>query len=346
MHVDNTTGDSLALDIIGFNYDLRNPENYHSKNPSKAIFGSETGSAFWTRGVYSTDPLCNVLSAYDTNRADWGETAEQWWTFYDTRRWAAGGYAWTGFDYRGEPWPYSWPSINSQFGVVDTCGFAKDTFYYYKAWWGTEPVLHLFPHWNFEGKEGEEISIWVYSNLEEVELFVNGKSSGSQKVPHLGHVQWKAKYEAGAIEARGSSNGKVVVTEKRETTGPAVGIRLTTDRNEIDADGEDIAILTVQAIDKDGRPVPTANHPIGLTVMGPGALIGVGNGDPNCHESDKEPRRSLFNGLAQVIVQATKTPGEIRIEASKDGGAELTPAGIVIRAKQANLRPSVPILRS
>jgi beta-galactosidase len=348
VHGDNTKGDSLALDMIGFNYDLKEPDKYHAKNPSKPIFGSETASAIWTRGEYFTDPLRNVLSAYDTNQAEWGQTAEKWWTFYGTREWEAGGYAWTGFDYRGEPHPYSWPSINSQFGVLDTCGFPKDTYYYYKAWWGTEPSLHLFPHWNFEGKEGEEIPVWVHSNLEEVELFVNGKSLGTQKVPHLGHVQWSVRYEAGNIEARGSSNGKVVLTEKRETTGPAVAIRLSAYRREIDADGEDIAILTVDALDKDGRAVPTANNHIGFRVSGAGVLIGVGNGDPNCHESDKEPKRSLFNGLAQVIVQATKVPGEIHIEASKEGreGAELMPAKIAIRTKQVEFRPSVPLLRS
>ncbi len=133
----------------------------------------------------------------------WGETAEEWWTFYGTREWEAGGFAWTGFDYRGEPTPYGWPSINSQFGIVDMCGFPKDNFFYYKAWWGKEPVLHLFPHWNWEGSEGDEIPVWVYSNLDEVELLVNGKSQGSQKVPHLGHVEWKVRYEPGAIEARG-----------------------------------------------------------------------------------------------------------------------------------------------
>jgi beta-galactosidase len=348
VHGDNTTGDSLALDIIGFNYELRNPEKYHAKFPSKAIFGSETASAFSTRGVYSTDPLRHVFSSYDTNRADWGETAEDWWTFYGSRDWASGGYMWSGFDYRGEPWPYDWPSISSQFGVVDTCGFAKDTFYYYKAWWTREPVLHLFPHWNFEGREGEEISVWVHSNLEEVQLFANGKSLGSQKMPHLGHLEWKVRYEPGNIEARGSRNGKVVRSEKRETTGPAAAIRLTADRSEIYADGEDIAILKVEALDKDGRPVPTASNRIRFIVTGAGSLIGVGNGDPNCHESDKERIRSLFNGLAQVIVQAAKTPGEIQIEASKDEvkAGELAPARIVIQAKQVALRPSVAVLRS
>jgi beta-galactosidase len=342
----NQKGVSLGLDIIGFNYNLKMPDDYHKQNPKRDVFGSETSSAISTRGTYSTDPLRNTVNAYD-GVVPWGETAEEWWTFYGTREWEAGGYAWTGFDYRGEPTPYGWPSINSQFGIVDMCGFPKDTFYYYKAWWGKELALHLFPHWNFEGREGEEVPVWVYSNLDEVELFLNGNSLGSQKVPHLGHVQWKAKFEKGAIEARGSKDGKVVITERRETTGPTVAIRLTADRTEINADGEDLVLLKVEALDKEGRPVPTANNLITFKVSGEGALIGVGNGDPNCQESDKDPKRSLFNGLAQVIVQSTKRPGEIRIEAVKEGwdGPELTPAKLAIMTKRAELRPSVLVTR-
>jgi beta-galactosidase len=338
----NEKGVSDAFDVIGFNYSLQLPEGYHKEHPKRPLYGSETSSAISTRGVYTTDPLRNTVNAYDSV-VRWGETAEEWWKFYGTREWEAGGFAWTGFDYRGEPTPYGWPSINSQFGIVDMCGFPKDTFFYYKAWWRTEPALHLFPHWNFEGREGEMIPVWVYSNLDEVELFVNGQSQGSQKVPHLGHVEWKVKYEPGSIEARGSKGGMIVLTEKRETTGPAVAIRLTADRTEIDADGEDVAILKVEALDKEGRPVPTANNLIGFKVSGAGALIGVGNGDPNCQESDKEPRRSLFSGLAQVIVQSTKRPGEIHIEAVKEGwdGPELTGAKLVITTKKAVPRPAV-----
>jgi len=338
----NQKGVSDAFDIIGFNYNLAFPDEYHQKNPTRPIYGSETSSAISTRGVYTTDPLRNTVNAYDSV-VKWGETAEEWWKFYGTREWEAGGFAWTGFDYRGEPTPYGWPSINSQFGIVDMCGFPKDTFYYYTAWWGKEPALHLFPHWNFEGKEGDEIPVWVYSNLDEVELFVNGQSKGSQKVPHLGHVEWKVKYQPGSIEARGSKDGKVVLTEKRETTGPEVSIRLTTDRAEIDADGEDLAILKVEVLDKEGRAVPTASNLISFKVSGEGKLIGVGNGDPNCQESDKEPKRSLFSGLAQVIVQATKRPGEIHIEAVKEGwdGPELTPSKLVIVTKMVTPRPVV-----
>ena len=341
----NEKGVSNAFDVIGFNYNLKYPDGFHKRFPQRPLYGSETASSFYTRGDYSTDPLRDTESSYDVNPARWGETAEEWWTFYATREWEAGGFMWTGFDYRGEPTPYGWPSINSQFGVIDMCGFPKDTFYYYKSWWSAEPVLHLFPHWNFEGREGEEIPVWVHSNLDAVELFVNGKSLGSQKVPHLGHLEWKVKYEPGVIEARGTKDGKLVLTEKRETTGPTVAIRLTADRTEIDADGEDVAILTVEALDNEGRPVPTAGNLIGFKVSGAGSLIGVGNGDPNCQESDKEPRRSLFNGLAQVIVQSTKRPGEIHIEAAKEGwdGPELTGAKVVITTKKVEPRPSATL---
>jgi beta-galactosidase len=340
---ENDKGVSDAFDIIGFNYGLTRPDKYHKEHPKRPIYGSETASTISTRGVYATDPLRNTLSAYDVNHTDWSELAEEWWKFYATRDWEAGGFAWTGFDYRGEPTPYGWPSINSQFGIIDMCGFPKDNFFYYKSWWSSEPVLHLFPHWNFAGKESEEIPVWVHSNLDEVELFLNGNSLGSQQVPRLGHVEWKVKYEPGTIEARGAKDGKVVLIEKRETTGPAVAIRLSADRLEIDADGEDVSILKVEALDKEGRPVPTANNHIGFTVSGAGALIGVGNGDPNCQQSDKEPKRSLFNGLAQVILQSARQPGEIRIEAVKEGweGSELTPAKLVIMAKKSPQRSAV-----
>ncbi len=339
----NEKGVSNALDIIGFNYNLKFPDGYHEKNPTRPIFGSETASAVATRGEYTTDPLRNTVSAYDVNNPGWGEQAEEWWTFYATREWEAGGFAWTGFDYRGEPTPYGWPSISSQFGIVDTCGFPKDTFFYYKSWWGKEPVLHLFPHWNFEGREGDEIPVWVHSNLDEVELIVNGKSAGRQKVPHLGHVEWKVRYTPGAIEAHGYKAGKLALTEKRETTGAPVSLRLTADRTEIDADGEDLAILRVEALDAQGRPVPTANQLVGFQVTGAGALIGVGNGDPNCQESDKGSKRSLFNGLAQIIVQAAKQPGEIQVTATNlTRHQEIAPARVTITARAAAPRPAVP----
>ncbi len=331
------------LDVMGFNYNLKVIDDWHKAHPKTPSVGSETASTVCTRGIYSTDKLRNWVSAYDLNHTDWSEVAEDWWKFYAAREWLSGGFAWTGFDYRGEPTPYGWPSINSQFGIVDMCGFPKDNFYYYKSWWGSEPVLHLLPHWNWDEREGEPISVWVHSNVDSVELFLNGKSQGSQRVQPLTHLEWKVKYEPGVLEARGTKDGKVVLTEKRETTGDPVAIRLTSDRTEINADGQDVAILTVEVLDKEGRAIPTASNKISFRVSGEGSFIGVGNGDPNCQESDKEPERSLFNGLAQVIVQSTKNSGTITVEAyCKPYPRPVLPTvRVTIATKKVELRPSV-----
>jgi beta-galactosidase len=176
-----------------------------------------------------------------------------------------------------------------------------------------------------------------------VEVFLNGTSQGSQKVEPLTHLEWKVKYEPGVLEARGTKDGKVILTEKRETTGDPVAIRVTADRTEINADGADVSVLTIEVLDKEGRAIPTAHNKISFKVSGEGALIGVGNGDPNCQESDKEPERSLFNGLAQVIVQSTRTPGTITVEAyCKPYPRPVLPAvRVTITTKKVDLRPSV-----
>ncbi|MBW8870197.1 MAG: DUF4982 domain-containing protein, partial [Acidobacteriales bacterium] len=333
----NEKGLSDALDIIGFNYNPQFPDSFHKKFPKRPVFGSETSSAISTRGEYTTDAKRNVVNSYD-GVVDWGATPEAWWPLHAEREWEGGGFAWTGFDYRGEPTPYGWPSINSQFGIVDMCGFPKDYFYYYKAWWTGSPSLHVFPHWNWAGKEGQKISVWVYSNCDEVELIVNGKSLGRKPMPRLRHLVWEAVYTPGYIEARGFKDGKRVLTERRETTGPAAALRLTADRAIINADGEDLAMLRVEAFDAKGRAVPTAGNKLTFTVSGAGTLIGVGNGDPNCLESDKASARSLFNGLAQIIVQAGKQSGAIVVTAAGDG---LVPAKLTVTARAAKLRPAV-----
>ncbi|HXW91695.1 MAG TPA: beta-galactosidase GalA [Terriglobales bacterium] len=332
---------SDALDVMGFNYSLDAPDGWHQAHPKRPCIGSETASTVSTRGIYSTDKLRNWVSAYDRNYPDWAETAEVWWKFYAAREWMAGGFAWTGFDYRGEPTPYGWPSINSQFGIVDMCGFPKDNFYYYRAWWGSEPVLHLFPHWNWEGREGEPVSVWVHSNLDSVEVFLNGTSQGLQKVQPLTHLEWKVKYEPGVLEARGMKDGKVVLVKKRETTGTPEAIRLTADRSEINADGEDVALISVEVLDKQGRAIPTADNTISFKVTGEGALLGVGNGDPNCQESDKKPQRSLFNGLAQVIVQSSQTPGTITLEAYSEDESPKLATHVTVTTKRVDRRPAV-----
>ena len=333
-------GISRVVPIEGFNYNLADIEGYHRAHPTQPLLGTETASTVCTRGIYQTDKLRNWVSAYDVNHTDWSELAQEWWQFYAARDYLPGGFAWTGFDYRGEPTPYGWPSINSQFGIVDLCGFPKDNFYYYQAWWGSEPVLHLFPHWDWQQRIGETVSVWVHSNLDEVELFLNGRSQGRQKVSPWTHLEWPVKFEPGVIEARGTKDGKVVLTTRRETVGAPVGIRLTPDRGEIDADGTDISIVRVELVDSAGRAIPTADAPIGFKITGEGKLLGVGNGDPNCQESDKAPKRSLFSGLAQVIVQASRMPGAIHLEATTEfPGPKLPAATLTIQTRAAAARP-------
>jgi len=265
--------------------------------------------------------------------------AEYWWKFYDSRPFLAGGFAWTGFDYRGEPTPYSWPCINSHFGIMDMCGFPKDNFYYYQAWWGSKPVLHLFPHWNWEGKEGQEIEVWVHSNLDRVELFLNGQSQGAQDVTRNTHLMWKVKYAKGAIEARGLKGGQQILTAKRETGGPAAKIVLRADRQRLLANGEDVAMITAEIQDAAGREVAIADNPLTFKVSGGGKLIGLGNGDPSCHEMDTADSRRAFNGLCQAIVQTSKAADEIHVEASSPG---LQSGSVSLTSTTVTLRPAVP----
>jgi beta-galactosidase len=328
-----------SLDVMGFNYNLSKIDNYRKDHSKQLLIGTETASAVATRGIYTKDKLRNWVSSrdivYPNTNVDEGQA---WWNFYSSRPWLSGGFAWTGFDYRGEPSPYGWPSVSSQFGIVDVCGFPKDAYFHYKAWWDNKPLLHVSPHWNWPGREGEEMLVQVESNLDSVELFLNGKSLGTNKVvPHY-HLEWKVNYTPGLIEARGTKNGKVVMAETQRTTGTAARIVLSADRNELSADGEDIAIIRVEAVDKDGLHVPDADVFVAFKVKGEGVVIGVGNGDPNCQQSDKKTERSLFNGLAQVIVQVTKKPGTLVIEATSRGVEAGT---ITLVSKEVKLRLAV-----
>lgn len=264
------------------------------------------------------------MSDYDKKENavfEWCANAEEWWTFYDEREWLAGGFIWTGIDYRGEPSPYRWPCVNSHFGVLDVCGFPKNNFYYYKSWWTDEDVLHVFPHWNWHGKIGETINVWAHTNCEEVELFLNGKSLGKKQVKKNSHLEWDVVYEPGVLEARGKKDGKTIV-KKVETTEAPAKIMIKPDRTTIDADGNDVSVLEITAIDRHGREVPDANNFITFEVEGPGKIIGVGNGDPSSHEPDKiltgNYFRRLYNGKCQVIVQSAKEAGEIQITAVSD----------------------------
>ena len=199
-------------------------------------------------------------------------------------------------------------------------------------------MLHLFPHWNWEGKEGQEIEVWVHSNLDRVELFVNGQSQGTQDVVHDTHLVWKVKYTAGSIEAKGFKAGQQVLSAKRETTGAAAKIVLSSDRARISADGEDVAVLTAQVQDSQGREVPIADNELTFKVTGGGRLLGLGNGDPSSHELDTATSRRAFNGLCMAIVKSTKSADEIHIEASSPG---LVSGVVTVSTVTAVLRPAV-----
>jgi beta-galactosidase len=333
-------GGLVVCDVMGYNYMDPEAEAYHKSRPEKPVIGTETVSAVGTRGIYVTDPSKGYVGSYDPYTTTGRASAEGWWSFCNSQPWLAGGFVWTGFDYRGEPSPYQWPNISSQYGVIDTCGFPKDTFFYYQSWWTIQPVLHLFPHWNWPGLEGKEIAVWVYSNLDKVELFLNGQSLGAKEVKKDSHVAWIVKYAPGSIEARGFKDGQQVMTAKRETTGPAAKLVVSADRQEISADGEDVAMFAVAVQDAQGRVLPITDNEVTFRITGEGKLIGLGNGDPTDHESDKGTSRKAFSGYCMAVVQSTKTAGNITVEATSSGLAQ---ASVTIVAKAVTLRPQIAV---
>jgi len=282
------------------------------------------------------------VRAYDRDHPWWATTAEAWWSHVATRPYIAGGFVWTGFDYRGEPTPFNrWPSVASQFGILDSCGFPKDNYWYYRAQWTREPVLHLFPHWNWGADSGEPalVDVWCHTNLDRVELLVNGASQGVQDVPPFGHVEWRVKYAPGTLEAHGYRNGERVLVSRRETTGPAAAIALRCDRNSIRADGMDVSVVSVEIVDAQGRVVAGADNEVHFAIRGPARLIGVGNGNPSSHESDKADQRRAFNGCCMAIVQSLRQAGALEIEAVAPG---LQRALLHIEATPADVRSIVP----
>jgi len=275
-----------ALDVKGFNYHYESMDAYHAAFPQANILATEQASSIGTRGIYTNDAARGFISAYDDHNPRWGCSAEEWWSYFATRPWASGGFDWTGFDYRGEPTPYQWPCISSHFGVLDTCGFPKDNFWYYQSWWSTNIVLHLLPHWNWPGREGQNIDVRALSNCEEVELFLNGQSLGRQAMKRESQLKWQVKYTPGVLSALGYHSGKVVAETKVATTGGAAAINLEPDRKLIHADGKDLSLITVSVNDAQNRTDPLACNLVHFELSGPGKIIGVGNGDPTCHEPD------------------------------------------------------------
>ncbi|HEY4760232.1 MAG TPA: beta-galactosidase GalA, partial [Thermoguttaceae bacterium] len=330
---------SEVVDVQGCNYFHNGDyDAFRKQFPKKPILGTEEGSTTTTRGVYENNKEKGHLAAYDDNAPSWASTAELWWKFYMERPWIGGVFVWTGFDYRGEPTPLLWPCISSHFGIMDTCGFPKDNYYFYKSWWTDETVLHLLPHWNWPGKEGRDIDVRCFSNCDEVELFLNGQSLGKKPMPRNSHLAWRVKYEPGTLGAKGYKNGKVIAEEKVETTGAPAAIKLTPDRTEINADGEDIAIVNVAVLDAQGRVVPVADNEVRFQAWGNARIIGVGNGDPSSYEPDKAAKRKAFNGLCQFIVQSTRQPGSIELKAISP---ELQSDRVLIESKPARPRPAI-----
>jgi beta-galactosidase len=280
-------GSSTTADVMGYNYFTHgSTDEQHAKFPHQPGFLSEETTAQCTRGVYFTNSGRGHLAHEPDRIGDSGGNCIMGMKHLADRPYLAGVFFWTGFDYRGESTPFGFPAVSSQYGLMDTCGFAKDAFHYVRALWSGEPVLHIYPHWNWSGREGEEITVGTYTNHESVELFLNGRSLGRKDVPRNDRAEWKVAYEPGRLEARGYRGDDVVQTARVETTGAPAELVLTPDRDTIRADGEDLAIFTVSARDAQGRDVPTAGDLVNFTVSG-ARIIGVGNGDPGSHEADR-----------------------------------------------------------
>jgi beta-galactosidase len=338
----NYAGINRAVPVRGFNYmNIVKIDQYRKDHPEQILIGTEEASTLCTRGIYANDTVRGYVCDHDHNKPKWGELAETWWKFYDEREWLSGAFVWTGFDYRGEPTPYSWPCINSHFGIMDVCGFPKNNYYYYQSWWSGKDVLHIAPHWNWPGQEGKLIEVWCQSNCETVELFLNGRSLGAKPMQRNSHLEWQVPYTPGTLEARGTRNGRTL-TAKVETTGEPVKIVLTPDRFTIVADGEDVCVVNVSAVDAKGREVADAANLIRFALSGNGRIIGVGNGDPSSHEPDKflndRFQRRLFSGKCQVIVQSLGSAGGIVLRASADGTGT---SELKIHTAGPTLRPSV-----
>lgn len=328
---------SGAIDIVGFNYHEKDYDSVRIWYPDMPFVGSETASSLNSRGFYlhpssqihvvperwdlPYDTEHHQCSAYDNSRAPWATLHEEAWVVVRDRDYCAGTFVWTGFDYIGEPTPYSWPSRSSYFGIVDLCGFPKDCYYMYRSEWTDEPTLHLFPHWNWS--EGDVIDLWAYYNTaDEVELFLNGRSLGrSKKTANRLHAVWEGvEYEPGEITAIGYKDGKEILRHTRKTAGEPAKLTLTADRQTIVADGYDLSYITIDCTDNDGNFMPTAMNQLYFELTGAGELVGVDNGNAAGSESLKGNKMKLFNGKALAIIRSLRGErGDITLTVHGDG---------------------------
>jgi beta-galactosidase len=343
-----------ALDIKGFNYQPMHYEQIVKEHPAWVVFGSETASCVSSRGEYHLPlanyekPLSHQISSYDVIAPRWAYCPDVEFTFQARVPSVFGEFVWTGFDYIGEPTPYfdegagstahDWPSRSSYFGMVDLAGFPKDRYYLYQSQWTTAPMLHILPHWNWAGHEGENIPVMAYSNADEVELFLNGKSLGRKKrfsesieIPVGANVSadnkfvskyrllWQVPYQTGTLKAIAYSAGRQVAEQEIHTAGAPARIKLIADRSVIQADGDDLSYITVRIEDKDGNLCPMADNLVHFNVTGAGEIAAVDNGNDATTEPFQADQRSAFNGLALLIVRSHSEPGGIRVTARAAG---------------------------
>ncbi|MXV49561.1 DUF4982 domain-containing protein [Pedobacter sp. HMF7647] len=345
---DNNIIVSGALDLIGYNYHHQDYASFHERFPGKKFIATESTSALETRGFYDmpSDSIRRwpikwdeefkggnqeqMVSAYDNVSAPWGSTHEETWKVMKKHPFLSGMYIWTGFDYIGEPTPYSWPSRSSYFGIIDLAGFPKDVYYMYQSEWTNKPVLHIFPHWNWPA--GKVVDVWAYyNNADEVELFLNGKSLGvKKKTGDDLHIQWRVNFEPGTLKAISRKDGKIVLEREIHTAGKASSINLTADRKTISADGEDLSFVTVNIVDERGNLVPDADNLVTFKIKGDAKIAGVDNGLQTSMEPFKANDRKAFNGKCLAVIQSGKTPGKVTLVASSVG---LPDAELVIDLK-------------
>ena len=339
------------LDIVGYNYVDRwrdRRELFYSidklDHPEWKMIGTENVSVSGVRGQYFGGVRGGVDSTVIRPVNLPGLLrAEQLWKFTSAHDYVIGDFMWTGIDYLGEA---RWPSKNSSSGVIDLCGFPKDAYYFYQSQWTDAPMAHIFPHWNWPGREGKVIPVMVYTNCDSVELFLNGKSFGMKALefPRQGnaggwnryatppvsattadlHLTWDVPYEKGTLRIVGRKNGKIAVEKELRTTGVPAALRVSMDKSAISADGTDVAHIKIEAVDANGSVVPDASNPVTLQVLGEGRLIGFDNGNPQDHTSMKSNTRKLFNGLALGVVQSSRKKGMITIKASAPGLPDIT----------------------
>lgn len=335
---------SGAIDVIGYNYHNQNVPSVPRLFPGKPFIITESVSALMTRGFYEMPseqmmtrpvrwdrPYFNPTfscSAYDNVATPWGSHHEENLIFLNSQPFVAGQYIWTGFDYIGEPTPYGWPARSSYFGIVDLAGFPKDIYYLYQSEWTDTPVLHLFPHWNWE--PGQQIDMWCYyNNADEVELFINGKSQGIRtKDANNLHVVWNVTFEPGTVKVVARKNGVETASREIHTAGEPTQIRLTPDRSTIKSNGTDLSFVTVEILDKDGNLCPNADNLVQFQVEGKGFIAGVDNGSPISLERFKDNKRKAFYGKCLVVVQNDSRKGKIKVKASSEG---LNDAHIILK---------------